>query len=135
MTDKNIELALRILDGSGPIGFYIAAVLVGLALAVIIVARLAGLFDSARGDIQKTGFLDRVIAQYDKLAASEAALRAEAEHLEAENDGLKDRTRELQTSIELLRVQIRRAIDLLTAVRDGRLQPADVGAELAELVK
>lgn len=135
MTDKNIELALRILDGSGPIGFYIAAVIVGLTLAVIIIARVAGLFDSARGDIQKTGFLDRVIAQYDKLAASEAALRAEAEHLEAENDGLKDRARELQTSVELLRVQIRRAIDLLTAVRDGRLQPADVGAELAELVK
>ncbi|TXN71639.1 hypothetical protein [Methylobacterium sp. WL6] len=133
--DKNIELALRVLDGSGPIGFYIAAAIVGLTLAVIVFARVAGLFDGTRTDAQKTGFLDRVLAQYDKLAASEEALRKQAERLEAENDGLKDRSRELQTSIELLRVQIRRAIDLLSAVRDGKLQPADVGAELAELVK
>ncbi|WP_264047517.1 hypothetical protein [Methylobacterium flocculans] len=133
--DKTVESTLRIIEGTGPIGAYIAAGIVGLALAIIVFARTAGLFDGVRSDQQKTGFLDRVIAQYDKLVLVEDQLRKEAERIEAENDSLKDRQRELQTSVELLRMQLRRAIDLLAAVRDGRLQPADVAPELAELLK
>lgn len=136
MVDKgSIELVLKILDGSGPIGFYIAAVLVGLTLSVIVLARTAGLFNSNRADRQQTDFLARVIQQYDRLADGEAALRQDADRLEAENDDLKDRIREHQVSVELLRRQLARAIELLTAVRDGRLAPEGIDAELAGLVK
>lgn len=133
--DKSVESALRIIEGTGPVGAYIAAGIVGLTLAVIVFARTAGLFDGTRSDQQKTGFLDRVIAQYDKLVLVEDQLRKDAERIEAENDELKDRQRELQTSVELMRIQLRRAIDLLSAVRDGRMQPADIAPELAELIR
>lgn len=133
--DKSVESVLRIIEGTGPPGAYIAAGIVGLVLAIIVFAKTANLFDGTRSDQQKTGFLDRVIAQYDKLVLAQDELHKDVERIEAENDDLKDRQRELLTSLELLRIQLRRAIDLLTAVRDGRLQPADIDAELAELVK
>ena len=60
------------------------------------------------------------------------ALRADFERQEIENDRLKDRARELQTSVELMRTQLRRTIELLRAVREGRLAPSAIeDADLA----
>lgn len=131
--DKSIETALRIIEGTGPAGAYIAAGLVGLALIVIVVANFAGLYDDRRSASTKTDFLDRVVKQYEVLAKSETALRQEADRIERENDVLQDRQRELLTSIELLRQQLRRAIDLMKAVRDGRLRPEDLDDHLGDL--
>lgn len=133
MVDKSIEAALRIIEGTGPYGAYIAAGLVGLALVVIVIANFAGLYDDRRSASTKTNFLDRVVKQYETLAKSEAALRAEADRIERENDQLQDRQRELLTSVELLRQQLRRAIDLMRAVRDGKLQPSDLDEHLGDL--
>lgn len=133
--DKSVESALRIIESTGPIGAYIAAGIVGLVLAIIVFARAAGLFDDVRSERQKTDFLGLVIAQFDKVTASEARLRQEAQRIEAENDALKDRQRELLTSVELMRAQLRRLIDLLTAVRDGKIPLAAIDAELGGLAR
>lgn len=133
MVDKSIETALRIIEGTGPYGAYIAAGLVGLALIIIVVANFAGLYDDRRSASTKTAFLDRVVKQYDALAKSEAALRAEVDRIDRENDTLQDRQRELLTSVELMRQQLRRAIDLMKDVRDGRLQPSDLDQHLGDL--
>ncbi|WP_437871311.1 hypothetical protein ACSD7O_22295 [Methylorubrum extorquens] len=133
--DKSVESALRIIEGTGPVGAYIAAGIVGLVLAIIVIARVAGLFDNVRSEKQKTDFLGIVIAQFKEVTASEVRLRAEAERIEVENDALKDRQRELLTSVELMRAQLRRLIDLLTAVRDGKVPLAAIDAELAGLAK
>lgn len=133
MVEKSIETALRIIEGTGPTGAYIAAGIVGLALVIIVIANFAGLYDDRRSASTKTDFLDRVVKQYETLAKSEAALRAEAEHIGRENDQLQDRQRELLTSVELLRQQLKRAIELMKAVRDGRLKPEDLDAHLGDL--
>ncbi len=78
-----VESAMRIIEATGPVGAYIAAAIVALFLGLILFAHSAGLFESVRRDRQSTGVMDRLIAQYDKLAVSEAALRAEAERIEA----------------------------------------------------
>lgn len=133
MSEKSIEAALRIIEGSGPPGFYIAAALVGLALVVIVVANFAGLYDDRRSASTKTDFLDRVVKQYAEVSKSEAELRRETSRRERENDALLDRQRELLTSLELLRSQLGRAITLMRAVSEGRLQPAELDAHLKDL--
>lgn len=133
MSEKSIEAALRIIEGSGPPGFYIAAALVGLALVVIVIANFAGLYDDRRSASTKTDFLDRVVKQYAEVSKSEAELRRETSRRERENDALLDRQRELLTSLELLRSQLGRAITLMRAVSEGRLQPAELDAHLKDL--
>lgn len=133
--EKSVEIALRLIEGTGPTGAVIAAVIVGLALVVIIVANFAGLYDDRRSASTKTDFLDRVVKQYEVLSQSEAALREEGDRIERENDALQDRQRELLTSVELLRRALRRAMDLMAAVRDGRMQPAELDAHLTDLAR
>ena len=133
MVEKSIEAALRIIEGTGPTGAYIAAGLVGLALVVIVIANFAGLYDDRRSASTKTDFLDRVVKQYAEVSKSEAELRRETSRRERENDALLDRQRELLTSLELLRSQLGRAITLMRAVSEGRLQPAELDAHLKDL--
>ena len=137
--DKSVNseigvIALRIVEGSGPIGFYVGAAIVFLTLAVILLARFAGIFDDVRSGKQKTDFLDRVLSQYDRLAKVEASLRIDVERVEVENEALKDRLLELQAATELLRNQIRRLIDMLNAVKQGRMDPSELPADVAEAV-
>lgn len=120
--------AIRIIEKTGPAGAIVAAGLVGLALVVIIIARFAGLFDNSRNEVLKTDFIGRLVAEVDKFSEREKELRREADHLEAENDRLKDKMRELQTQGILMRNQLRRAIDLLRAVREGRMSPDAIAA-------
>lgn len=120
--------AIRIIEATGPVGAIVAAALVGLALVVIIFAKLGGLFDNSRNDVLKTDFIGRLVAEVDKFSEREKELRREADRLEAENERLKDKMRELQTQGILMRNQLRRAIDLLRAVREGRLSPDAIAA-------
>lgn len=120
--------AIRIIEATGPTGAIVAAVLVALALVVIILAKFGGLFDNSRNEVLKTDFIGRLVAEVDKFSVRESELRREADRLEAENDRLKDNMRELQTQGILMRNQLRRAIDLLRAVREGRLPPEAIAA-------
>lgn len=121
-------------ETTGPAGAIIAAIIVALVLCLIIFAKSAGLFDGTRTEHQKTEFQDRLIAQVDKLVARQEALQLEADRIETENDHLKDKLRELETSIALMRNQLRRAIDLLRAVREGRMPPEAIeAADIAEV--
>jgi uncharacterized protein YlxW (UPF0749 family) len=120
--------AIRIIEATGPTGAIVAAVLVALALVVIILAKFGGLFDNSRNEVLKTDFIGRLVAEVDKFSEREKELRREADRLEAENDRLKDKMRELQTQGILMRNQLRRAIDLLRAVREGRMSPDAIAA-------
>lgn len=129
--EKTVESALRIIEGTGPVGAYIAAGLVGLTLAAIVFARLGNLWDTSRSEARKTDFLDLMVTQYERLMTVEANLRAEGERIEAENDALKERLREGQAAVELMRIQFRRVIELLRAVKEGRMKPEDLPADIA----
>lgn len=126
--DAYIGPAIKLIEATGPIGAVIAAVIVALVLAVIIYAKSTGLLNISRTETQKGDFQDRLIAQVDKLLLREAALQAEADRIEGENDRLKDDMRELRTQIVLMRNQLRRAIDLLRAVREGKISPDAIPA-------
>ena len=120
--------AIRIIEKTGPVGAIVAAALVGLALIVIILAKFGGLFDNSRNEALKTDFIGRLVSEVDKFSEREKELRREADHLEAENERLKDKMRELQAQGVLMRNQLRRAIDLLRAVREGRMSPDAIAA-------
>lgn len=126
--DAYIGPLIRIIEATGPIGAVIAGVIVALVLGLIIFAKSTGILNFTRTETQKGDFQDRLIGQVDKLLLREAALQAEADRIEGENDRLKDDMRELRTQIVLMRNQLRRAIDLLRAVREGRISPEAIPA-------
>lgn len=126
--DDVLAWAVKVIDATGIVGAVIAAIIVGLVLAIIIFAKSTGLLNLTRSETQKGDFQDRLITQVDKLMLREAALQAEADRIESENDRLKDEMRSLRTQIVLMRNQLRRAIDLLRAVREGRLPPEAIAA-------
>ncbi|QRE74398.1 hypothetical protein [Methylobacterium aquaticum] len=133
---KAAEAALRILEGIGPRGALIVAVVVGLGLAVVLIGHFGGLYTTRRADKQSLDFVDRLIAEVDKLAARELALRADLERQERDADSHRLRAVELQADVELMRMQLRRTIEILRAVRDGRLLPSAItDADIAEAVQ
>ncbi|MFC5553636.1 hypothetical protein ACFPQ7_06800 [Methylobacterium iners] len=95
---------------------------------IIVFAKSSDLFDNTRTEHQKTDFQELLISQVDKFAAREEELRRDVERAEVENDRLKDRQRELQTQVALMRNQLRRVVDLLRDVREGRLPPEAIAA-------
>lgn len=99
----------RILEMTGPVGAYIAAVLVGLVLILIVFARTQGLFNDSATAKQQVEFQKRLLEQLDRLSKREEALRVEMA--------------EVQTHVVLMRVQLRKAIDLLRQVREGHVSP------------
>lgn len=133
---KVAESALRILEAVGPWGALIISVVVGLGLLVVLVGHFGGLYRDRRADKQGLAFADRLIAAVDNLAQRELALRADLERQERDADSHRLRSVSLQADVELMRAQLRRAIETLRAVRDGRLLPGAItDADLAEAVR
>lgn len=131
-----VEGAIRIIDRLGPRGALVVSGVVGLGLAAALLAHFRGLYLERRSDRQSLDLVDRLIAEVDKLAAREVALRAEMERQELDRDSQRLRAVELQADVELMRAQLRRAIEVLRAVRDGRLLPSAITeADLAGLIR
>lgn len=130
------EGVIRIIGSLSPGGVIIVSVVVALALAVVLIAHFSGLYQDRRRGGQEIVFVDRLVADVDKLLVREAALRADLERQEQESDGNRLRAAVLQADVELMRMQLRRAIETLRAVRDGRLHPSAItDADLAEAVR
>lgn len=133
---KPTELFLLVMAGVGPYGTIVVSIIVGLGLVVVLVAHFSGLYSSRRADRQSLAFADRLIADVDKLSQRELTLRADLERQEREADMHRLRAVELQADTELMRMQLRRYIETLRAIRDGRLLPSAItDADLAEVVK
>lgn len=134
MLTEIVASALRIIEAAGPPAALLAGGIVSLGLLVIIIAHFGGAYANVSTGVQNVALQDRLIQLVDRLAKSEERLRLDGERVEAENDKLKDRQRELLTTIELLRAQLRRVIDMLRAVQEGRLAPASI-ASLEDIIR
>lgn len=133
---KAAESFGRTVESVGPWGALLIALAVGLVVGLALLAHFKGLFQGQRGDRQSLDFVDRLIAEVDKLSTREAALRAELERTDIDRDGQRLRAVELQADVELMRAQLRRAIEQLRAVREGRLAPSAINeTDLAEWLK
>lgn len=133
---KAAESFLRVLEGVGPYGTLIISLVVGLGILVALVGHFAGLYQGRRADAQSLAFVDLLIAEVDKLSARELALRADLERQERDADNHRLRAVELQADVELMRTQLRRTIETLRAVRDGRLLPSAItDADIAQAVR
>ncbi len=108
----------RILEGTGPVGAYIAAGLVGLVLVLIVYARTQGLFNDTATAKQQVEFQKRLMEQVDRLMERD--------------DALRDEMAEMQAHVALMRNQLRRAIDLLRQVREGRVSPDAIDTDAIE---
>ncbi|WP_288582007.1 hypothetical protein [uncultured Methylobacterium sp.] len=109
---------IRILEATGPIGAFIAAGIVGLVLALIVFAKTQGLFNDTRTAQQQVDFQKLLLEQLDRLSKREQALQ--------------DEMAEVQAHVTLMRVQLRKAIDLLRQVREGRVAPDTIDTAAIE---
>ncbi|MGX5776501.1 hypothetical protein [Methylorubrum zatmanii] len=133
---KAAESALRVLEGLPPYGVLLVSGVVGLGLAVALIGHFSGLYQGRRADGQSLGMIDRLMRQVDDMSAREVSLRADLERQEQEADTYRLRAAELQADVELMRVQLRRYIETVRAVKDGRLLPSAItDADLAEVLK
>lgn len=133
---KAAESFLRMLEGLPSYGVIIVCAVVGLGILIVLIAHFGGLYQGRRADKQSIDFVDRLIGQVDAFSQRELKLRADLERQEQEADSLRLRAAELQADATLMRTQLRRLIETLRAVRDGRLQPSAItDADVAEAVK
>ncbi|MCF4125026.1 hypothetical protein [Methylobacterium sp. SyP6R] len=109
---------VRIVEATGPVGAYIAAAIVGLVLALIVFAKTQGLFTSTTTAQQQVDFQKLLLEHLDRLSKREEALRAEMA--------------EVQAHVALMRVQLRKAIDLLRQVREGHVPPDAIDTDAIE---
>ncbi|MFA6966084.1 hypothetical protein [Bosea sp. (in: a-proteobacteria)] len=115
---------VRVVESTGPTGAIIVAIVLGLALGAIILAKGNSLLAGGAREQQATEFQDRLIKALEALTASESSLRSQVQSLLVENAALRENLRELAASVDLLRQQMRRLIGQMRAVQEGRL-PAD----------
>ena len=111
---------LTAISNSGPVGAVVAAVLVGLALALIIFARSKGLWNDTKGQSQGIEFQDRLLKLVDTLTASETALRQQIDDMSKKNGALRDDMDEMRATLALVRNQRRRLIELLRSLKEGQ---------------
>lgn len=121
----DVERFLRIVEATGPVGAIIIAIVLGLALAAFVFTRLRSMLAGGTREQQATEFQDRLIKALEALTASESGLRAQVQSLLVENAALRENLRELTSSVDLLRTQMRNMIRQMRAVQEGRL---DAGA-------
>lgn len=117
---------LTTLTNAGPVGAFLAALLVGLGLMVIVYARTKDLWTDTKGRTQGVEFQDRLLKLVDTLTASEAALRLRIDDVLRDNGTLRDDVDALRADLALVRNQRRRLIEMLRAMRsDHPLTHAD----------
>lgn len=109
---------VRIVEATGPVGAYIAAAIVGLCLVLIGFAKSQGLFNDTRTAKQQVEFQKRLLEQLDRLMDREKKLQ--------------DEMAEVQAHVVLMRVQLRKAIDLLRQVREGHVPPDAIDTDAIE---
>lgn len=126
--DAYAGLIREFIQTAGAPGAILAGVIVGLGLLIIVYAKSAGMFALVRTEDQKGDLLDHFSEEVERLAGAEQELRRDLARNEAEQDRLKDKQRELETKVVLMRAALRRAVDLLRAVREGRLAPDAIEA-------
>lgn len=133
---KAAESALRVLEGLPDWGVLIVSGVVGLGILIVLIGHFGGLYQGRRADKQSLDVMDRLINEVDRLSERELNLRADLERQEREADTYRLRAVEFQADAELMRIQLRRLIEITRAVKDGRLLPAAItDADVAEVVK
>lgn len=116
---SEIAAALHALAQVNPVAASVAVVALALVLAVIVLGRSKQIFADVAEDARKGAF------QADLIAEMKARREREA-RLETQNATLLDQSAEMRVQLELLREQVRRLIDVLQDVRDGRLAPGAI---------
>lgn len=113
---------------TGPFGAAIAGLVIALALAIIIFARVKDLWSDDKGRSQSIEVADLTLKLIDTLMASERALRERIDEISRERDHDRDEIDALRADLALVRGQRRRLIELLRARRSDH-SVADPRAE------
>lgn len=120
-----------ILATTGIVGAIAIGVIVGLVAALILWSRISGLFADTRVATQQSEFQKTLLDSLKRVADAEKALRDELEETREDKARLQHALAEATVSIELMRAQQRRLIDLFGDVIAGRRDAASI--DLAEL--
>lgn len=114
-----VEPIVEIIQATGVWGALLAGGLVGLGLVVIIYGRTRGILGESATAGHTVEFQNQLLDALKLLNDSEGALRRE-------NAELREALGRVMTTVDLLRTQQRRMIDLMRAVMEGRLAPAEI---------
>lgn len=109
----------KVVEAAGWPGFLVAGLLVGAVVLLLIFGKVNGLFAAGRVDAQQIEFQRLLIKRVETLETKEAELRADLATKWEE-----DRRQEML--IGLLRAQVKRLLDQLLDVKEGRLSPAAI---------
>lgn len=120
-----------ILATTGVAGAIAIGVVVGLVAVLILWSRISGLFADTRVASQQSEFQKTLLDAVKRLTEVEKALRDELEETRDGKARLQHALAEATASIELMRAQQRRIIDLFRDVLAGRRDLASI--DLAEL--
>lgn len=120
------EQILRIVEATGPVGAIIIAIVLAFGLVAFLWTKGRSLFAAGTREQQATEFQDRLIKALEAVSASENSLRSQLAAALAENAALRDELRELTSSVDLLRGQMRLLIAQMRDIRAGRIAPGDV---------
>ena len=111
---------------TGVHGAIAIAVVVGLVAAVILFARTTGLFSEVRTASQQSDFQKNLLDAVERLTKIEGSLRDELDQMRNDKAALQKALAEATVSIELMRHQQRRIIDLFRDVLAGRRDPSSI---------
>ena len=116
---SEIAGALHALAQVNPIAAGVAVVALALVLAVIVLGRSKQIFADVAEDARKGSFQEHLIAEMRTMRDRDATLAGQ-------NARLLEQSTEMRVQLELLREQVRRLIDVLRDVREGRLSPGAI---------
>ena len=117
---------VKFLQEAGPFAMIGAGSVVGLFILMVLLSKGQGVLLATREGKQTAEFQDKLLALVDKLTASEDALRKRLEEVQGENATLRDDVVEMKVTLSLIREQRRRLIDLLRALKEGRMHLGEV---------
>ena len=118
MSGVSTEIAagLHALAQANPIAAGVAVVALALVLAIVVFGRSKAVFADVAQDSRRDQFQQQLLTEMQSMRGREAAL-------EAQNARLLEQYAEMRVQMELLREQVRRLIDMLRAVQEGRVSP------------
>ena len=119
-----METLLEIVKALGErseLGALLALLVIAGVVGVIMIARGRQLFEDAAAEKRKSEFQTVVLREIEVLRERERQLHAEMADLRAANSRLLEGQGEMLATMTLMREQLRRLIEQVRDVRDGKL--------------
>lgn len=126
---SEIAQALHALAQVNPFAAGVAVVVLAMIGGVILFGRSRDVFAEVNAKTRADDFQSQLLAELKDTRGREGALRAELAASRAANEKLSGELIEVRAEVTLMREQLKRLIETLRDVREGRLAPSSIPAQ------